>query len=115
MNDYHYLVLKLRPEQRAKLLHDFYSVCECNNNLIIAEMIGYDDDDDCPIFKCGRRFLYHIGKEMSKPLMLRNTSETNITPNRYKTWTLIDNKEQKLHKRDNNIDKLFNIMLIINK
>jgi len=106
MNDYHYLVLKLRPEQRAKLLHDFYSVCECNNNLIIAEMIGYDDDDDCPIFKCGRRFLYHIGKEMSKPLMLRNTSETNITPNRYKTWSLIDNKEQKLHKRDNNIDKL---------
>ena len=38
MNDYHYLVLKLRPEQRAKLLHDFYSVCECDNNLIIAEM-----------------------------------------------------------------------------
>ncbi len=105
MNDYHYLVLKLRPEQRAKLLHDFYSVCECDNNLIIAEMVGFDVDD-CPIFKCGRRFIYHIGKEMSKPSIFRDTTKTNIAPNRYVTWTLIDNKEQKLHKRDNNIDKL---------
>lgn len=105
IDDFRDLVLLLNTGKRAKLLNDYYSVCESDNNLIIAEMIGFDDDN-CPIFKYGRRFIYHIGKEMSKPSMFRNTSKTNITPNRYKSWTLIDNKEQKLYKRNNNIDKL---------